>query len=171
MIEIIEIPTSRKRPLNALRRKGLPKGRLLTKTSPRSKNKRSRGKEKSLSKLVKELDAVVSKWVRYSHANKDGICTCYTCGHQVEAKKIHCGHYISRFYKATRWDLNNLRPQCMMDNLWKRGDLVTFRENLVKEIGLATVEKMEASRKLSFKLDRVWLIEQIDTYQQKLATL
>lgn len=120
---------------------------------------------------MKDLDAVFSRFVRLSNANADGMVECYTCPHVVHYKKIHAGHYVSRFYKATRWDEDNVRPQCMMDNLWKRGDPVVFRENLVKELGEARVKELEQSRHISMKLQREFLCEKIAYYETKVALL
>ena len=52
-----------------------------------------------------------------------------------------------------------------MCNLWKNGDATTFRENLVKEYGEQVIQEMEASRKISSKLDRNWLLQQIEHYE------
>lgn len=129
------------------------------KTAPKKKSK-----EKTTQKLTKELDAVVSRFVRLQAADHEGIVQCFTCPQKTTIKKIQCGHYVSRFYKATRWDLRNLRPQCFWCNIWKRGDPVTFRERLVKELGEAVVTEMEAARSYSYKLDKVWLQSEIDRY-------
>lgn len=167
--EVVELP----RRYKALgRKKSLKRTRLgkATKRPATGKIKRSRNKPKGVSKLVKELDTVFSRWVRVSHA-KEEICTCYTCGHQLHWKKIHAGHYISRFYKATRWDERQVLPQCAMCNLWKRGDPTTFRENLVRDLGEETVREIESSRKTLTKLDRSFLEERISHYQQALKGL
>ncbi len=126
--------------------------------------KSHRGKEKSISKLIKEADALFSKKVRMIGAwQVDGewYNKCYTGGYIAPIKKLHCGHYLSRFYKAARWDFDNARPQSMMDNMWKRGDPITFRQNLVKEIGLERVEAVEAKRNESTKLSKEFLKELI----------
>lgn len=88
---------------------------------------------------------------------------CYTCGVAVEAKKAHLGHYLSRYYKAARWDADNCRPQCMMCNLWKRGDPITFRQNLIKEIGEERVLAVEAKRNIPIKLTRHYLTNLIQS--------
>lgn len=116
---------------------------------------------------MKEFDSVFSKYIR-SFAAKDGICTCYTCGHQAPIAKMHAGHYVSRFYKATRWSEVNVQVQCPMCNLWRRGDPVTFRINLVRDYGEAAVEQLEQDRKISFKLEPLWLQEKINHYKSLL---
>lgn len=158
-IEIVSIAS--KRPFKArLKRKPITR-------KPRT-SKRSKGKikPKGISKLMKELDAVFSRFIRLSAADKDGIVSCYTCGHRNHWKKMQNGHYVSRFYKATRWDESNCRIQCSMCNMWKRGDLITFRINLVNELGESHVRFLEESRNVINRLDATVLSEKITYYTQ-----
>lgn len=120
-------------------------------------NGRKPSKKLTRTKLIQEADKAVSLYVRQKYANDDGMVKCYTCGHFVHWKKIHCGHYISRYYKYTRWELDNLRPQCMMCNLWKKGDAFTFRANLVDELGESRVREMERRAKILFKESDDWI--------------
>ena len=116
--------------------------------------------KRSISKLIKELDIVVSRYVRRK-AEKNGVVACYTCPHVGTVATMQCGHYISRWYKAVRWELDNLRPQCMMCNMWRNGNSVTFRENLVKDIGEPRVIELEALRWKVFRREPSWFEEQI----------
>lgn len=123
-----------------------------------------RVKKVSVSKLIKELDKRFSLKTRLKYADKEGICTCYTCGHKAHYKKMQAGHYISRFYKKTRWDERNVRVQCVLCNLWKRGDSVPFRQKLVEEYGEKAVKEMELSRNETQKLEKEWLLEKLKEY-------
>lgn len=114
-------------------------------------------KEKSISKLIKEADALFSKRVRGENADSDGICTCFTCGFRAPLKRVQCGHYLSRFYKAARWHKDNARTQCWMCNIYKKGDAVGFRMRLVSEIGEARVLAVEELRNAPIKLTREYL--------------
>ena len=151
--DIVSLPskkrrTSSKRPKTALKRKK---------------------KEKTISALTKELDTVVSRFVRLSRADPEGMVICYTCGHKAHYKKIHAGHYITRFFKATRWDLRNLRPQCFMCNIYRKGNAVIFRQNLVKEYGEEEIKEMEKSVDFLVRggLRREYLQEQIAVFAAK----
>src|SRR3990167_11432324 len=123
-----------------------------TKGSPLKSYKRNAPKRKkkslvkSVSQLQKLADELCSRFVRLSGIDKEGYATCYTCGHRAHYKKLHAGHFVSRFVKITRYSLDNLRIQCPMCNLWKRGDILTFRENLIKEIGEDKVLWLEKQR-------------------------
>lgn len=122
------------------------------------KGSKRRVKKETVSTLMKEADRLFSLKVRHMEQS-DGSNHCFTCAKWFPVKKLQCGHYLSRFYKAARWDFDNARPQCMMCNMWKRGDLVVYRQNLIKEIGIERVEAVEAKRQISFKLTKEYLKE------------
>jgi len=124
----------------------------------------------SISKLKKELDSLVSRYVRQFWA-KDGICYCYTCNKPLEIKKAHCGHFVPRIYLATRWELDNLRPQCPGCNLWGNGQLLDFEENLIEEIGFDRVQQLKEKRNEIWRLTPQWYTDQITLYQNKLKDL
>ena len=42
-------------------------------------------------KEIKKLDQALSKYVRYSNADKDGLTECFTCGKKSPPKNMHCG--------------------------------------------------------------------------------
>lgn len=159
------------------------KPRKIARRSAKKTNRTRKGAPPSISKLIKEADRLFSIRVR-----KDYRCTvggawlypidettgdiissyCYTCGRVYPIKKLHCGHYLSRFYKAARWNYDNARPQCMMCNLWKRGDPIVFRQNLIKEIGEARVLAVEALRDAPLKLSREYLTNLIQQLSQNI---
>jgi len=164
-MEITE--TNRKTSLKApkrLSRKSSLKKRGKTK-------KRVKNAVQSISKLQKEADRLMSLYVRLSNADKEGICTCYTCGYRNHYKKMQNGHYISRFYKSRRYDLRNTRVQCSMCNMWRNGDIPTFRANLVKELGPETVSEIETGYKELTKCTREWYEQQISHFKSLLDTV
>ena len=81
-------------------------------------------------------------------------------------KKIHAGHYLSRYYKAARWHEDNARPQCFMCNIWKKGDPIVFRQNLIKEIGEVRVLAVEALRNAPIKLSREFLEAKLESLKR-----
>lgn len=131
--------------------------------------KRKKGGLPSISKLIKACDKEFSMEVR--KLKVIGIVVfvpCFTCGNYYPPKKLHCGHYLSRYYKAARWNFDNARPQCMMCNMWKRGDPIVFRRNLIAEIGIKRVEAVEALRDAPIKLSREYLttlLEELKTFK------
>lgn len=126
------------------------------------RRKKSPKKASSPSKLKKELDRVFSLFVRQYHAKR-----CFTCG--KETNLLQCGHFIPRSYLATRWDFDNCRPQCVGCNIWGRGKLLDFEDNLIKEIGLDRVTALKQKRREVWKLKPEWYVHQINKYTQALV--
>ena len=73
--------------------------------------------------------------------------------HRLESIGPADGDFVSRQYLVTRWDEDNCRPQCVGCNLWGRGQLLDFEENLTNELGKEKVEALKESRHLILKLD------------------
>jgi len=130
-----------------------------------------KSKRPSRSKLVKELDRVFSIWVRRSRADKEGMVVCYTSGVKVHWTKIQNGHYVSRAVYSLRWSEDNCRPQSFAENIMKHGNHITFRENLVKELGELKVRFIEELRHQLFKPTDAWLLEQIALYTERVIAL
>lgn len=117
--------------------------------------------------LFGQLDKEFSLKVRMKSVDGAGFTHCFTCGLLAHYKKLQCGHYLSRFYKATRWDFDNARPQCMMCNLWKRGDPINFRMKLVAEIGVERVEVVESKRFAPFSEPDEWFQKKLEALKQE----
>lgn len=162
------IPT--KSPKKVLRKRILRKPRKID-PYKRREAKRRRIRSGSLSRLQKRLDSVFSQFIRYSRADKEGKCPCYTCGHIYPVKKLHNGHYLLRGYKATRWDESNCRPQCGVCNLWRKGEPVVFRENLVKELGEKNVVALEQRRHQIRKWTADEMAAKIKEYELRVSSL
>ena len=127
-------------------------------------------KPRSISKLKKDLDKQISLYVRQINA-KDGKVKCYTCGRVMDWKQSQCGHFISRSYLATRFDLNNLRVQCVGCNVFGGGKPLDFEENLKEELGKKAVEEMKARRHKIMKFSPSWYEMWIIIYKDKLKAL
>lgn len=123
----------------------------------RNRTKRPLGR----AKLIKLADTKYSLHVRQKHANKEGVVECFTCPYKNHWKKMQCGHYITRSKKYTRWDLNNLRPQCFVCNMRNQGMSHIFRERLVLELGEDVIKAMEERSKLLFKEPDSWIEDRI----------
>lgn len=145
------------------------------KSKPKSKQPLKQAKHplKSLSsaKLKKELDKLVSLYVRQIWANDGGMASCYTCGKVAHWKNMHCGHFVSRQYLATRWDEDNLRVQCVGCNVFGNGKVFDFEERLVREIGRQRVEAIKSKRHQICKLDPKWYVDKIDYYKDLLKKM
>jgi hypothetical protein len=125
--------------------------------------------KKSKSRLVKKLDSIFSKYIRLKHS-KNGICTCFTCGRKYEVKKIHAGHFMSRRHYSTRWDEENVRPQCYGCNVGNQGKQYEFAINLNKEEEGKADQLLSKSRELvKFSTGDIEML--IANYQDKLKQL
>jgi len=124
----------------------------------------------SRSKIVKNLDAVFSRFIRLRAANLDGFVECYTCGRPYHWKKIQCGHFMSRARYATRWHEDNCRPQCYGCNVMQQGRQYDFGLNLDREReGLA--EEMHQLSLTTVKFATWELEEMLKDYKQKVKSL
>lgn len=74
-------------------------------------------KAESLSTITNRLDKLVSKIVRMRDK------ACVVCG---STQNPQCGHYVSRMFIATRWDLSNTHQQCAGCNMTHEVDPVPY---------------------------------------------
>jgi hypothetical protein len=79
-------------------------------------------KKLTRSKLIKKLDAIFSKYIRLKNSDKNGYCVCITCNKKLHWKEIQAGHFISRKHYSTRWDEDNVHPQCVACNVYRAGE-------------------------------------------------
>lgn len=127
-----------------------------------------RDKEKSeKAYLIVDLDDVVSKYVRSKEANKDGVLYCYTCNKAGDWKSFDCGHYVGRSFMKLRWDLRNLRPQCVNCNRHLYGNIEVYGERLEKETP-GIVELLVEESRDAHKWSLQELKEMLIDYRSKL---
>lgn len=103
------------------------------KTKPKSNRKN----------LINELDKVTSELVRRQACDSKGLVYCFTCGVRKPWQMLDCGHFRSRRFTQTRFDFDNLRPQCRECNRYKHGNLGIYRQKLVRELGEQKVKEIE----------------------------
>ena len=90
-------------------------------------------KAKTLTKLRDELDYWFSRYIRAKYADTDGTVECYTCKRRYLVGKAQAGHFASRRHMATRWDEDNVRPQCYGCNITNQGQQWLFGRYLDNE--------------------------------------
>lgn len=126
-------------------------------------------------KLKEKLDVIFSKYIRLRDADENGYVKCVTCdyvGYWFKGK-IQNGHYIRRNVLITRFDETNCHGQCESCNLWKdKNEMqMTYRESMVKMYGTRKVNKLEASRHQTMKVDKHWYKEKIEHYKKLVKEL
>lgn len=99
----------------------------------------SRSKTSSREKAL----AAFQKLRRYQEATATGYVYCISCGKLMNVKGAQGGHYVSRRIRTTEIEPDNVWPQCPRCNGPLSGNIVAFRANLVKRIGVARVERIE----------------------------
>lgn len=89
-------------------------------------------------RAIKKADRYFSLYIRWKYVEDDGKVSCYTCGSRHDPRNLHCGHFQSRRYMATRWDGDNARPQCVACNIYHQGRQFEFGRKLdAEQDGLA----------------------------------
>lgn len=98
---------------------------------------------------VKKLDQALSKYVRFSNADRHGNVSCFTCQKLVDWKyECDNGHFQSRAKYSTRWlydpenGLTNVQPQCKHCNLTNGGQQWIFGARLDAVYGEGTAMKI-----------------------------
>ena len=121
---------------------------------------------KPITKLLAELQTAFNAWVR----ERDRGRPCISCGRQHQGQ-WHAGHYLSvgarpelRFHPLNVW------LQCAPCNTHLHGNLILFRVNLIKEIGIEAVEWLEGPHEMP-KRSREWIAEQTTHYRSLANTL
>lgn len=94
----------------------------------------------SLPQLKKKVQRVINAYVRKRDENKP----CISC---QKRKVAEAGHYIAQGSSGLlRYHLDNIHGQCGQCNRWLHGNLLEYRINLVKKIGLKRVMWLEEHR-------------------------
>ena len=124
-------------------------------------------KKRKRSLIVKQLDKVFSEYIRRKDVNLDDFVDCFTCGRSYHWKKIQAGHFMSRARYSTRWDEENVRPQCYGCNVMQQGRQFEFAKNLDKE-SQGKADAMHVASLQTVKFADYELEEMIEDYKQKL---
>ena len=124
-------------------------------------------KKPTRSKLIKKLDVVFSKYIRLSNADKKGYCTCVTCGKKFFWKEIQAGHFMSRKHYSTRWNEDNVKPQCVACNVYRAGEQYKYSLYLGNKLS----EQLYMQSKEIRKFTSIELEEMFDVYNSKINDL
>ncbi|MFW3166297.1 recombination protein NinG [Pseudomonas syringae pv. syringae] len=105
----------------------------------RSEIKFRKEKLKSRSDHMKDTQQAFNEWVRHRDMGEP----CVSCGRHHNGQ-WHAGHYRSvGGHPALRFEPLNVWRQCAPCNTHKSGDLVNYRAELVRRIGIVNVEWLE----------------------------
>ena len=135
------------------------------KRKPWVKNAEKAGMSKP--KLIKELDAWFSRYIRLKYSDSRGYCRCISCGKVYFWKEIQNGHYMSRRYMSTRFSEDNCRPQGVECNIFNQGAIQMYRRALIKEIGEQRVDLIEVRARQENKNWSLFELKQLIEYYKK----
>lgn len=133
----------------------------------RRKRDRERLKQlKTRSEWLRELQVVFNKFIRL----RDSNLPCVSCG-RFHQGQWHAGHYLSvGAHPELRFNELNVWRQCQPCNAHLSGNLINYRAELIKRIGLAEVERLEGPQE-PLKLTIPEIQELIKVYKQRCKEL
>lgn len=148
-----------------LKRTPLKKTPWESKAKQQEKKKAKAGLSKS--KLVADLDAWFSRYIRLKYSDANGYCRCISCGKIYFWKDIQNGHYMSRRYMSTRFSEDNCRPQGVECNIFNQGNIQMYRRALIKQIGEQRVDLIEVRARQERKSWSIFELKQLIEYYKK----
>ena len=136
------------------------------KKAQRKETKEAKVKLKTRSDWLKDLQTVFNKFIR----ERDSKLACISCGKDND-KQYHAGHYRSvGSCPELRFNELNVWKQCATCNTYLHGNSISYRINLVKLIGLDSVDWLEGNHK-PLKLSVEEIKEEIKKYKAKIKSL
>ena len=109
---------------------------------------------KSRNDWIKDAQVWVNKFIR-ARDIAAGL-PCVSCG-KYNVGQMHAGHYrATSISPSIRFHHENIWLQCAQCNLYKHGNLIEYRIELIKRIGLSRVEWLEEEHPPS-----KWTIEEL----------
>ena len=131
-------------------------------------------KSKSLNNLRVIAQKYFNLFIRLRDTDENGIGTCISSDKylKVPSENAHAGHFYSAGgYPNLRFNEDNCHLQGKSDNYFKSGNLLEYRKNLIKKIGIQKVEVLDMKaadyKRNGYKWDRFFLIETIEKYKIK----
>ena len=111
---------------------------------------------------IKLAQQVFNKYIRLRDAGN----VCISC--QKKPLKENAGHfYNANNHWSVRFDERNVHLQCEHCNTFLSGNLIYYRENLLKKIGIEEFENLSAEAMKTRKFTIEELKEIIATYKKK----
>jgi hypothetical protein len=112
---------------------------------------------------IKLAQTVFNKYIRLRDAGN----ICISC--QKKPLKINAGHfYNANNHWSVRFDERNVHLQCEHCNTYLSGNLISYRENLLRKIGIEEFENLSAEATKTRKFTIEELKEIIKKYKLKI---
>jgi hypothetical protein len=117
-------------------------GKTETPLLPYKKPMKARGVD-TVKSLDGEVWALFSEYVRRSAADDNGYCQCVTCKKIDHWKNMQAGHYLSRRFKAIKFDVRNVHVQCPLCNGFGHGMIEEYTAFMLTTYGRGTIDTLE----------------------------
>jgi len=142
------------------------KAKIQREKKERLDKRQQRGHLKTLSHHKKETQVVFNKYIR----KRDEKLPCISCQRHHRGQ-YHAGHYLSvGAHPELRFNENNCHKQCSVCNNHLSGNQIKYRVNLVKKIGLKSVEELETNQ-MQYKHTKELLSKLKSLYKEKFKNL
>ena len=128
-------------------------------------------KAESRSKLVKQLDAVFSQYVRLSQSDSDGFGECITCGVRLFWKEAQACHFFTRGRYPTRWDEDNVKFGCYRCNVLLKGNYINYTRYMLDSYSREFIDELERKSLNGEKISTPMLREMIEDYKGEVKEL
>ncbi len=102
---------------------------------------------------------LLQKLVRMKAANEYGFAQCVTCGKTAPWQELQGGHYIPRQHKFHKLREENIHPQCVSCNGFKKGAMAEYTLFMIDYYGRDFVDWLWATKKQIHKIDRTGLVD------------
>lgn len=103
-------------------------------------------KKPSKKRLKTKAWQVFARYIKVRDADKDGYCTCITCGKKIKwyDSTCHAGHFVGGRGNAVLFDDAFVFAQCMTCNVWNHGEQGKYTLFIKKHYGYddATIEEI-----------------------------
>jgi hypothetical protein len=98
----------------------------------------------SLPKLLQKTQSVFNKWIRERDKDKG----CISCGSEI----TEAGHYFSQgHHSSLRFNEVNTNGQCVRCNRFLHGNLINYRQGLLKRYGQQKLDLLESAARNKVK--------------------
>jgi len=129
-----------------------------------------RYKTLTLGSCKKEVAKTFQKMIRIEAADRDGICTCVTCGEKDHwnSGNIHAGHFVSSRSNGVLFDERNCHPQDVRCNVFLGGNQEKYSAFMLFWYGQDVIDEINASRNSTVTFTREELADMRMNYMDRI---
>lgn len=144
-------------------------------TSRKLQPKKKKNNKSPFQKSVTLCDTVFSQYVRLYYSDSAGFCQCITSGKMMfwkhPKRHTHAGHFESRKFMNTRWDITNVHPQHISENSFNEGNKAVMHKAIDKLHGEGTAEGLLAKSRITKNWEIFEIKELIKFYRAEVRKL